>query len=269
MDTEQQMQYPLHGKRALVCGASKGIGRATAQLLAQRGASVTLFARSQDDLELVLGGLDRRAHQHHHILIGDVRNPDQVLTSVDKAVETDGPFHIVVNNSGGPPGGSLVDSNIEQLLEAFQNHILFSHQLMQRVVHSMKVIHFGRIINIVSTSVKQPIEGLGVSNTIRGAMASWSKTLASELAPFGITVNNVLPGATETDRLTAIIERKSAATGDSREAVASEMMKEIPAGRFATPEEIAAAVCFLASNEAAYITGTSILVDGGRTRALS
>jgi 3-oxoacyl-[acyl-carrier protein] reductase len=133
----------------------------------------------------------------------------------------------------------------------------------------MKDIHFGRFINIISTSVKQPITGLGVSNTIRGAMASWSKTLATEMAPFGITVNNVLPGATATERLTEIVDRRVASTGVPRSDVESEMLGEIPVGRFAWPEEIAEVVGFLASDAASYITGTSLLVDGGRTKALS
>jgi len=133
----------------------------------------------------------------------------------------------------------------------------------------MRSAGYGRFINIISTSVKQPIEGLGVSNTTRGAMASWAKTLANEVAKDGITVNNVLPGATETERLTGIISRKSAKTGTDEEAVRNEMLAEIPAHRFGTAQEIANAVGFLASPAAGYITGTSILVDGGRTRTLS
>lgn len=270
--TSQQtvkLDHSLAGRRAIVGGASKGIGRAIAELLAARGASVCLLARTKETLESVVGGLDISQGQEHSYITGSVDNPAPIIHSVEEQLTNFGPFHIVINNTAGPAGGKLVDSNINQLLDAFGNHIVFSHQLMRTVINSMKVIHFGRFINIISTSVKQPLEGLGVSNTIRGAMASWSKTLATEVAPFGITVNNVLPGATETERLESIIARKAATTGTSEQAVREEMVSEIPVGRFAQPDEIARAVGFLASDEAAYITGTSILVDGGRTRTLT
>ncbi|MCO6466906.1 MAG: SDR family oxidoreductase [Bradyrhizobiaceae bacterium] len=268
-EAQPTSNLPLIGRRALVGGASKGIGRACAELLAQQGASVTLLARSADVLEAVVGGLSRPCGQTHHAIVGDVGNPQQVLEAVHNAVENSGPFHIVVNNVAGPPGGKLVNSTIGQLQEAFGNHILFAHQLMQIVIHGMQKEGHGRFINIISTSVKQPLDGLGVSNTIRGAMASWAKTLANEVASSGITVNNVLPGATETERLKAIIEQKAVTGGRSVEEVRAEMLREIPAGRFASASEIASAVCFLASDAAAYINGTSIIVDGGRTRTLS
>lgn len=261
--------YPLEGKHALVGGSSKGIGRAIAELLASRGATVTLMARNAHSLATVAGGLGTPVGQTHAFLVGSTTEPTTLLSGVQNHVENVSPFHIVVNNVAGPPGGKLVDSTIEQLLEAFQNHILFAHELMRIVVPKMRLLHSGRIINIVSTSVKQPIEGLGVSNTIRGAMSSWSKTLATEVAPFGITVNNVLPGATETERLTEIVKKKAAGTGQAEQQVRAAMVQEIPSGRFAAPQEIASAVGFLASEEASYITGTSLLVDGGRTRALS
>jgi 3-oxoacyl-[acyl-carrier protein] reductase len=264
-----KLAHPLANRRAFVGGGSAGIGRAVAELLASRGASVTVLARSEEQLKLVVGGLDTARGQEHAYIVGDVGQPAEIIHSVQKSVENNGPFHIVVNNSGGPPGGKLVDSTVDQLTQAFANHILFSHLFMLAVIHSMKDIHFGRFINIISTSVKQPITGLGVSNTIRGAMASWSKTLATEMAPFGITVNNVLPGATATERLTEIVDRRVASTGVPRSDVESEMLGEIPVGRFAWPEEIAEVVGFLASDAASYITGTSLLVDGGRTKALS
>ncbi len=269
MNVDTTLTLPLQGRCAFVGGASKGIGRATAELLAQRGATVIVLARSEKTLEAVVGGLDRRAGQEHAYVVGDVSNPDSIFTWVKNRVNNISPIHIVVNNSGGPPGGLLVESPVAELQQAFQNHVLFSHQLMQILVPGMRKTGIGRFINIISTSVKQPIEGLGVSNTVRGAMASWAKTLATELGPDGITVNNVLPGATSTDRLEAIIQRRAAESGATANDVRAELTAEIPIGRFATPQEIAAAVAFLASDEAAYITGTSILVDGGRTRALS
>lgn len=259
----------LAGKRAFIGGASKGIGKAIAELLAARGATVCLLARTQETLESVVRGLDTSQGQTHSFIVGSVDNPSPIIHNVEEQLKNFGPFHIVINNTAGPVGGKLVDSDINQLLDAFGNHIVFSHQLMRAVINSMKVIHYGRFINIISTSVKQPLEGLGVSNTIRGAMASWSKTLATEVAAYGITVNNVLPGATETERLESIIAKKAATLGASEQAVREEMASEIPVGRFAQPVEIARAVGFLASDEASYITGTSILVDGGRTRTLT
>lgn len=261
--------YPLAGRRAFVGGASKGIGKAIAQTLAARGASVCLLARSSDTLETIVRGLDSSQGQVHSFITGSVENPEPVIRAVENSLAEDGAFHIVVNNTSGPFGGKLIESSVKQFIDAFNNHVLFSHHLMCAVLNSMKDIHHGRFINIISTSVKQPIEGLGVSNTIRGAMASWSKTLATEVAPFGITVNNVLPGATETDRLEGIVARKANASGTTLESVRTDMAREIPLQRFALPAEIAATVAFLASDEAAYITGTSILVDGGRTKSLS
>jgi 3-oxoacyl-[acyl-carrier protein] reductase len=261
------MELSLVGRNALVGGASRGIGRASAHELAFNGASVTVMARSMDDLLAVVDTLDTSAGQHHRALLIDTSDHHGLIEAVENHVESVGTVHIVVNNTGGPPGGLLVDSNIEQLTEAFHNHVLASHLIMQRVIHGMKAEQYGRFINIISTSVKQPIYGLGVSNTTRGAMASWAKTLAEELGPHGITVNNVLPGATATDRLTSIIGNKSKKSGMTEDEVERELLAEIPARRFGQPDEIANAVAFLASPAAGYINGTSIIVDGGRTRA--
>lgn len=258
----------LTGLRALVTGASKGIGRAIASAFAENGASITLLARSEKLLEQLRDTLAVRQGQVHDVLAADIRMP-MVIQQVEKLVDNRGGFHIVVNNTAGPDPGELVESSVESLTKAFHDHILISHELMQLLSTFMKSERFGRIINIISTSIKIPIEGLGVSNVVRGAMASWSKTLSTELAPFGITVNNVLPGATLTDRLRTIIARQSAETGISESDIRNKMIKSIPVGRFADPGEIACAALFLASREAAYITGTSILVDGGRTKSLS
>ncbi len=263
------MDLSLVGKRALVCGASQGIGRASAIELAACGASVLLLARNAEALRQVKDSLPTDRGQVHDVVVADVTDTPTFLTSVQNAVDSHGAINILVNNTAGPAGGPLVDSDVERLRQAFENHILTAHQLTQLLVGGMITSGYGRIINIVSTSVKVPIDGLGVSNTIRGAMASWSKTMANELGPKGVTVNNVLPGATETDRLQAIITRNAASTGSAEDAVRAHMLKEIPLGRFAQPSEIAGAVAFLASPAGAYITGTSILVDGGRTRSLS
>jgi len=261
------LNLDLKGRRALVGGASKGIGKAVATVLADLGAEVTLLARNAELLDQVAKALPCEYGQVHRYISADVQQLDVLANSVENHVETYGGFHIVVNNTAGPAAGALSTSSEHQLQQTFHDHVLVAHRLMSILRGYMVEKQWGRVINIVSTSVKQPIEGLGVSNTIRGAMASWSKTMATELAPFGITVNNVLPGATATERLAAIIDRK--AESSNRANVEREMLAEIPVGRFADPAEIAAAVGFLASPAAAYITGTSLLVDGGRTRALS
>lgn len=263
------MDLSLHQKRALVGGSSKGIGRAIAQELALQGASVTLLARSADVLAECSASLDVSHGQRHDYIVADVQEVESLVSAVENHVHNHGGYHIVVNNTAGPAGGKLLNASVDELIQAFHNHVLIAHRLMGITAPKMVEFGFGRFINIISTSVKQPIEGLGVSNTIRGAMASWAKTLATELGGQGITVNNVLPGATATERLDQIIDRKAVQGGADREAVINELLAEIPARRFADPSEIANAVAFLASPAASYINGTSLLVDGGRTRALS
>lgn len=259
----------LRGRRALVGGSSKGIGKASAEVLARMGASVTLLARSEATLRQAVASLDTRYGQEHRYLVADAAQRDTLFHTVEKHGEDVGVIHILVNNTGGPAGGPIERSSSDEFLQAFENHVLVSHGLAKILAPGMAVSGFGRVINIISTSVKQPLDGLGVSNTIRGAMASWAKTWANEVAPRGITVNNVLPGATATERLAQIVDRKAVASGQPTDVVAAAMVEEIPVGRFGLPEEVAAAVGFLASPAASYITGTSLLVDGGRTRSLS
>jgi 3-oxoacyl-[acyl-carrier protein] reductase len=175
---------------------------------------------------------------------------------------------VLVNNTGGPPAGQAIDASPEDFLAAFTSHLLCSQILVQAVVPGMKKNSYGRIINIISTSVKIPIRGLGVSNTTRGAMASWSKTLSLELAPFGITVNNILPGSTKTGRIDFVIRSQAAKSGKSEEEVRNQMISEIPAGRMAEASEVAAGIAFLATPAAGYITGVNIPVDGGRTGSM-
>ena len=261
------MDLNLKGKNALVCGSSSGIGKATAIMLSGLGANVTLLARNAEALTEALKELDRSMGQEHDFIIADTsHHPDlhQKITglTVQKKI------HILVNNSGGPAAGDILGADLVAFKQAFEQHLLGNHLIAQLVVPGMKSVAYGRIINIISTSVKQPLHGLGVSNTIRAAVASWSKTLATELAPFHITVNNVLPGATETDRLNAIVSNKANKQSRKTEDIRAEMLAEIPMKRFGKPQEIAAAVAFLASPAAAYITGTQITVDGGRTGVL-
>lgn len=258
------MNLNINNKNALVCGSTQGIGKASAMGLAAEGVNVTLIARNEEKLKAVLAELPNN-NQKHRYIVADFSNPI-VLKSKIEASNLD--FHILVNNTGGPAGGPVFNATLDEFESAFTQHLKCNHVLVQAVVPFMKTAGFGRIINVISTSVKQPLDGLGVSNTIRGAVASWSKTLANELGQFGITVNNVLPGATGTERLTEIINNKANKTGLSVDEVSKNMMNASPAKRFAKPEEIANAVVFLASEKASFINGINVPVDGGRTKSL-
>jgi 3-oxoacyl-[acyl-carrier protein] reductase len=261
------MDLNLKGKRALVCGSSQGIGKASAVELALLGAEVVLLARNEEKLKEVRNELPVPAGQKHQYLVADFTFPEEVESKIAAFVR-DQVVHILVNNTGGPPGGPAMGAKPEDFQKAFAAHLLCNHVLVQALVPGMKKENFGRIINVISTSVKIPIPGLGVSNTIRGAVANWSKTISVELAPFGITVNNVLPGATFTARLESIIKAKAEKTGKSVDEIKTEMISEIPARRIADAHEVAAAVAFLASPAAGYINGINVPVDGGRTGSL-
>ncbi len=257
----------LAGKKALVAGSTQGIGLASAQALAALGAQCTLIARNESALKTAVKTLDTSKGQIHQYLVADYAQPEQVRSVVSDFVAQN-EVHILVNNSGGPAAGPANTASTDSFLQAFNQHLICNHIVSTLVIPAMKAAKYGRIINIISTSVKIPLKGLGVSNTIRGAVASWANTMANEWGIFGITVNNVLPGATATGRLSSIIENKSAKSGLEKDKVEEEMLAEIPAGRFGLPEEIAAMVAFLASPAAAYVNGTSIPVDGGRTGSI-
>ena len=262
------MQLDLSGRHALVCGASQGIGRASAIELALLGANVTVMARRGDVLAALVESLPRiHPAQSHGFLVADA-GATEALGKQAALLVAASPVHILINNSGGPPPGNVVDASVEEFLDALRKHLLANHTLAQAVIPGMRDAGWGRIVNIVSTSVREPIPGIGVSNTTRGAVASWAKTLASELAPFGITVNNVLPGSTHTPRIEQIVAARAQKSGHSEQEVQQAMAAEIPMGRFADPAETAAAVAFLASPAASYITGVSLPVDGGRMRSL-
>jgi len=263
----------LSGKCALVGGGTKGIGRAIAEEFARQGASVCIVSRSEAALNETLAALRSISDAvgstaFHHALIADYAQPEVVRAKVLQHISEKGLIDILVNNTGGPPPGPLLEAPREALDAALSSHLLCNHFLMQACVPGMRERRWGRIINIVSTSVREPLAGLGVSNTTRGAVASWAKTLANELGPLGITVNNVLPGPTETGRLQAIFERKATEHKSSVEAERAAMAALLPVKRLGKPAEIAYAVAFFASESAGFITGVSLAVDGGRMASI-
>ena len=257
-------------KRALVCGSSKGIGAAAAIELSKSGASVILLARNEELLMDVMKQLDTTHNQKHSYLIADFDKPLQLKDKLisENYINSKKPIHILINNSGGPKPGALIDTDSKDILDAFNRHLLCNHMLVQLLVPGMKKENFGRIINVTSTSVKEPIKGLGISNTVRGAVANWAKTLSFELGEYGITVNNILPGFTDTQRLKDIFINKAKISNEDIESVIMDAHSKIPVGRFADPKETAKAICFLASENASYINGINLPVDGGRLSTL-
>ncbi|HWP94997.1 MAG TPA: SDR family oxidoreductase [Gammaproteobacteria bacterium] len=262
------MNLDLTGRHALVCGASQGIGRAAAQALAALGATVTLLARDVHALEAVRDALPASGGRRHHFLSVDFDSPEELRALLANALPDLPPVAILVNNTGGPPAGPAHLAHTDEYLAAFRRHLVCNQILVQAVLPGMRTAGYGRIINIISTSVKEPIKGLGVSNTVRGAVASWAKTLAGELGPEGITVNNVLPGYTRTQRLAMLFAARAEKTGRPLAEIEAEALAQIPLGRFAEAEEIANAVAFLASPAASYINGVNLPVDGGRIQSL-
>lgn len=262
------MNTDLSSRHAFVCGSTEGIGRAAAFELASLGAQITLIARNEEKLKKISAMLPAIKGGVHDYICADFSDPAVLKNRLEDYLKNKGGGEILINNTGGPKAGPITEAQPEQFTRAFSDHIVCNQILTQALIPFMKKAGYGRIINIVSTSVREPIPGLGVSNTIRAAVAGWAKTMSSELAPFGITVNNVLPGYTNTGRLESLIRDRAAASGKDIAFIEAEMRKQIPAGRFASPEEIAAAIAFLASPAANYITGVSLPVDGGRTACI-
>lgn len=261
------MNINLNDKYAVISGSTSGIGLAIAQELSRLGAHCILLARNESKLKEAIATLDTSLGQQHQYEVADFSDVKQVEAAAWNIAERLD-VHILINNTGGPPAGPITDARPEEFLAAYNQHLICNHILVQTLVPGMKKNQYGRIVNVISTSVKIPLKGLGVSNTTRGAVASWAKTMANELAKYGITVNNVLPGATNTSRLAQIISNKSSKTNIPTEDVVREMTEEIPMQRFGQPEEIAAVAAFLCTPAAAYVTGTSIPVDGGRTGSI-
>lgn len=258
----------LSGKHAVVCGSTQGIGLESAKIMASRGAKLTLVARNEEKLKLALNELPSTEEQKHDYLVADFSKPDSLKEVLGSFVSSGNTPDILVNNTGGPKGGPIKDAETSEFIAAFNQHLICNHILVQALYPGMIKNGGGRIINVISTSVKQPLNGLGVSNTVRGAVANWSKTLANELGQYNITVNNVLPGATNTGRLQSIAEAKASKTNDSVDTIFDEMAKQSPMHRIAEPSEVAEAIAFLASDRASYINGINVPVDGGRTKSL-
>ena len=261
------MNLSLEGKYAIICGSTQGIGLAIAEELALMGANCTLVARNEDALKDAVHSLDIALRQQHGYLVADFFKPDDLREKIQQHTR-ENPVHILINNSGGPPGGPITEAQEQAFIDAFNQHLVCNHIMTKACIPSMKKEGYGRIINIISTSVKIPLKNLGVSNTIRGAVASWSKSMANELGSFNITVNNVLPGFTTTQRLTSLIDSMAKRGNALVEVVEENMKEEVPMRRFADPSEIAAVAAFLASPAASYVNGVSIPVDGGRTGSI-
>jgi len=258
----------MKNRKALVCGSSKGIGATTAIELSKLGTSVVLLSRNENALKKVLNKLDAKQGQKHDYLIADFDNPEVLRNKIKEYLKNNSSVDILINNSGGPKPGSIIDAKSKDFIDAFNRHLICNHILVQELIPGMIKSNYGRIINITSTSVKEPIKGLGVSNTIRGAVANWAKTLSFELGEYGITVNNILPGFTDTERLKEVFLNKSKMNNEDIESVIMDAYSQIPMGRFANPKETAKAICFLASEDASYINGINLPVDGGRLSTL-
>ena len=259
------MNLDLKNKNAIVCGSTQGIGEASAIELAKLGANITLIARNENKLLNVINELDKSQGQSHSFVCVDFSDTEKLKEEVNLLK---GNHHILINNTGGPAAGPIADAKTDSFEDAFRMHVINNQILVQKVVTSMQKEGFGRIVNVISTSVKAPIPGLGVSNTIRAAVANWAKTLSLELGMYGITVNNILPGFTNTNRLKSLITKKAEVQRKSEEEIVNEMKSQIPAARFGEANEVASAVAFLCSPAASYINGINIPVDGGRTKSL-
>lgn len=261
------MELSLQHKTALVCGSSQGIGKAIAIELAQLGATCILLSRNVTNLQQAVKELpvnNGQTHAYHAVNFKDL----DALKELAARIASVHPIDILINNTGGPAAGPIETADPIAFQDAFNQHLVCNHVLAQAVIPSMKQNAWGRIINVISTSVRIPLDNLGVSNTIRAAVASWSKTMSNELAAHGITVNSLLPGFISTARLEAVAENFAARANIEKAAMQDQMRSSVPAKRFGTPAEIAAVAAFVASPAASYLNGICIPVDGGRTGSI-
>jgi 3-oxoacyl-[acyl-carrier protein] reductase len=262
------MDLGIRDRVALVCGASSGLGKAVATALAREGAKIAICARTAEKLQKAADEIRAVTSAEVLLVAADVSKPADVKTLVSKVVAHFGKLEILVCNAGGPPFGQFLDQPEDAWQKAVELNLLSTIHLCREAVPHMQRAHWGRIINITSFAAKQPHEGLILSNTARAGVLGFAKSLANELAASGILVNTVCPGAFETERHTALTQKRAAAEGISTEEVTRKRTKEIPLGRFGKPEEFGDLVAFLASERAAYITGTAIQIDGGVVRSL-
>ncbi|HKI84102.1 MAG TPA: SDR family oxidoreductase [Candidatus Krumholzibacteria bacterium] len=253
--------------RGLICGASMGIGRAAAMALARRGHALTVLSRREAVLSELARQLEREGASAVEVLVADLDDRESLEAKLREHLGQHGPIHILLNNTGGPPMGPILDAGPEDFLRAFARHVLASHLLLQICLPGMRAEGFGRVINVISTSVYEPIPQLGVSNTTRAAMAGWAKSVSREL-PAGVTINNVLPGYTDTERLAELKTALARSRGVGEEEIEREWLAQIPEGRLAQPSELGELIAYLASPEAAYLRGQSIAIDGGRMRSI-
>ncbi len=262
------MNISCQEKNAIVCGSTDGIGKACAMVLAEQGASITLIARNEQKLVTTLQQLKTSPTQKHSYIVADFSHPDSLKERVDQYLASGKVIHILVNNTGAPNVGLPLEIKTSDFLDAFNQHLICTHLLTQAIVPGMTKVGYGRIINITSYSAKQPLNDMIVSNTIKGAVSNWAKTMANVLGGYGITVNNVLPGSTGTRQLFSFVKDRMEMTGRGEEEIMGDLENAIPLGRLAQPEEIGFAVAFIASPAAAYINGINLPVDGGKTKSL-
>jgi len=261
------MELSLQHKTALVCGSSQGIGKAIAVELSLLGATCILLSRNAQGLQQSITELASPQGQRHDFHVVDFTDIEALKILVAR-ISNEHDIDILINNTGGPSAGPIATADPSAFQAAFSQHLVCNHILTQAVIPSMKRNGWGRIINVISTSVRIPLDNLGVSNTIRAAVASWSKTMSNELASFGITVNSLLPGFISTSRLDAVSESFAAREKVDKSEMQERMKNSVPAKRFGTPSEIAAVAAFVASPAASYLNGICIPVDGGRTGSI-
>ena len=262
------MDLGIRGRVALVAASSRGLGRAVAEELAAEGCDLIMCARGHDALREAADAIRARSHVRVAAIADDLSDPRGVETVLATGTHEVGPVDILVTNTGGPPAGPFEQHSPEAWAEAVRQNLDSVVNLVRGVLPGMKERRWGRILNVTSIAAKQPVDGLMLSNAVRAAVTGFARTLANEVAPFGITVNNVLPGYTRTQRVDELARRRAAQAGTSVEEAVAVWEREIPMGRLGEPREFGAMVAFLASERASYVTGTSIPVDGGWIRSL-
>lgn len=262
------MELGLSGKIAIVCGASQGLGYAAAKELSQEGCIVLICSRDKNRIESAAKKIEQASGKPIYPFVVDLRNAEQIRRFANYAIEQFRTIHILVNNTGGPPSGFFMDFTDSDWQAAFQNTLMSAVTLTRHILPVMQQNRWGRIINLQSIVVKQPIDDLILSNSIRMAVVGWAKTLANQYAQYNITINTIATGYTLTERLSNLVNAIAQKENSSPEQVLSRITAKIPARRLASPEEIAALVAFLGSERAAYITGATIPVDGGVVQSM-